>query len=111
MFRTDLLVDGASALWAELSIDDYAEQTAQLIPAWSSNNGRQPGDPAKLARAIIGLVDSPSGPLRFVAGKDGVERVTGKVRALQEALDAHRDLSISLDHDDCDNGGKPAANI
>jgi NAD(P)-dependent dehydrogenase (short-subunit alcohol dehydrogenase family) len=25
MFRTDLLVDGDSALWAELSVDDYAD--------------------------------------------------------------------------------------
>ena len=28
-FRTELLVEGASSIWPELSIDDYAERTAQ----------------------------------------------------------------------------------
>ena len=33
MFLTDLLVVGDSALWAEVSIDDHAKQTAELVPA------------------------------------------------------------------------------
>lgn len=33
-FRTELLVEGASSIWPELSIDDYAERTAQTIQGW-----------------------------------------------------------------------------
>ena len=33
VFLTDLLVVGDSALWAEVSIDDHAKQTAELVPA------------------------------------------------------------------------------
>src|SRR5882724_1961370 len=55
--RTDLLEE-ASTSWATLSIDDYAERTAHTKPAWRAMSGRQSNDPAKLARALVTLVDS-----------------------------------------------------
>jgi Short-chain dehydrogenases of various substrate specificities len=45
-FRTELLVEGASTIWPELSIDDYADRTKQIIETWKGMNGRQGGDPA-----------------------------------------------------------------
>ena len=60
-FRTDLL-EAASTIWAELSIDDYAERTAQTRPAWQARSGRQSNDPAKLAKALVKLVDSGQPP-------------------------------------------------
>src|SRR4051812_8039106 len=39
-FRTDLLTP-ESTTWAELSIDDYAAQSAQTKAAWQSMNGQQ----------------------------------------------------------------------
>jgi hypothetical protein len=47
-FRTELL-QPESTTFAELSIDDYAERTAETIPTWHAMNGKQAGDPAKLA--------------------------------------------------------------
>jgi NAD(P)-dependent dehydrogenase (short-subunit alcohol dehydrogenase family)/alkylhydroperoxidase/carboxymuconolactone decarboxylase family protein YurZ len=61
-FRTDPLVEGASTIWPELSIEDYAERTAAANPAWRTMNGQQPGDPAKLAQASSRLPASPSLP-------------------------------------------------
>ncbi|MBJ7291883.1 SDR family oxidoreductase, partial [Williamsia sp.] len=58
-FRTELLVEGASSIWPELSIDDYADRTAATIEAWKAMNGSQGGDPAKLAAGLVSLVDSP----------------------------------------------------
>ncbi|CAB4929713.1 unannotated protein [freshwater metagenome] len=98
-FRTELLTPGSTS-WSELSIDDYAAQTAQNKVAWDGMSGRQPGDPAKLAAALIPLVDSTDPPARWVAGADAVEAVEGKARALLAQVDTHRDLSSSLDHDD-----------
>src|SRR3954465_4381724 len=49
-FRTELLREGASSIWPELSIEDYAERTQQTITAWRAMNGQQGGDAAKLAR-------------------------------------------------------------
>ena len=98
-FRTELLVEGASTLWGDLSVDDYAEQTRQIIPEWQSMNGSQPGDPAKLARSLLAVVALPTPPQRWVAGADAVEGIAGKGRLLIEQANAHLTLSTGLDHD------------
>jgi NAD(P)-dependent dehydrogenase (short-subunit alcohol dehydrogenase family) len=98
-FRTELL-QPESTTFAELSIDDYAERTAETIPAWQAMNGEQAGDPAKLARALVELTDSDDPPLRWVAGEDAVEGVEQKARLLLAQVDAHRELSTNLAHDD-----------
>ena len=99
-FRTELLVEGASSIWPELSIEDYAERTEQTIAAWKSMNGKQGGDPAKLSRALVQLVALDEPPLRWIAGADAVAGVEQKARDLLAQADAHRDLSSSLDHDE-----------
>ena len=70
-FRTELLTKESTA-YAELSIDDYAERTAQTRPAWEAMSGKQGGDPAKLAKALVTVVDQEQPPLRWVAGADAV---------------------------------------
>jgi len=98
-FRTDLL-EAASTIWAELSIDDYAERTAQTRLAWQAMSGRQSNDPAKLAKGLVTLVDSGQPPLRWVAGADALPTAEQKARELLAQIDAHRDLSASLAYDD-----------
>jgi NAD(P)-dependent dehydrogenase (short-subunit alcohol dehydrogenase family) len=51
-FRTELLTE-QSTNYAEPSIADYDERRGPLIEYWKSQNGRQSGGPAKLARALI----------------------------------------------------------
>jgi NAD(P)-dependent dehydrogenase (short-subunit alcohol dehydrogenase family) len=99
-FRTELLVEGASTIWPELSIEDYADRTAQTIAAWKGMNGQQGGDPAKLAAALVTLSDSGELPLRFVAGADAMAAAEANLKAIQGQIDAHRDLSASLAFDD-----------
>ena len=98
-FRTDLLTP-ESTTWAELSVDDYAEQAAATKEAWEGMNGQQGGDPAKLARALIEIVGSDEPPARWVAGADAVEAAEGKAQTLLAQVDAHRALSSSLAHND-----------
>jgi NAD(P)-dependent dehydrogenase (short-subunit alcohol dehydrogenase family) len=99
-FRTELLVEGASAIWPELSIDDYAERTTSTIAAWKGMNGLQGGDPAKLAAALVSLADSEQPPLRWLAGADAVATAEQKANELLAQAEAHRELSSSLAHDD-----------
>jgi NAD(P)-dependent dehydrogenase (short-subunit alcohol dehydrogenase family) len=99
-FRTDLLVEGSSTIWPELSIDDYAERTAQTKASWQAMNGQQAGDPAKLAAALVTLAGQDNPPLRWVAGADAVAAVEQKLKDVQAQLDAYRDLSSNLAHDD-----------
>ena len=98
-FRTELLVD-ASTTWPEPSIDDYAERTASTIEAWKSINGQQPGDPTKLARALLTIADQEEPPLRFIAGADAIEAVQAKANELLAQAEASRELGGNLAHDD-----------
>jgi NAD(P)-dependent dehydrogenase (short-subunit alcohol dehydrogenase family) len=90
-FRTELLVD-ASTTWPEPSIDDYAERTASTIEAWKSINGQQPGDPAKLAQALLTIAGQDQPPLRFMAGADAIEAAEAKARELLTQAQASREL-------------------
>jgi NAD(P)-dependent dehydrogenase (short-subunit alcohol dehydrogenase family) len=94
-FRTELLTE-QSTKYAESSIDDYADRTAKQIEFWKSQNGKQGGDPAKLARALVTIVDRDHPPLRFIAGADAIATAEQKIATLREQIDAWRELSTSL---------------
>jgi NAD(P)-dependent dehydrogenase (short-subunit alcohol dehydrogenase family) len=98
-FRTELL-EPTSTIWPALSIEDYADRTAAMRPFWDSMNGTQAGDPAKLATALINLIDSDEPPARFLAGADVLTAAEQKAHTLLAQADAHRQLSGSLAHDD-----------
>ncbi|MGA2706981.1 MAG: SDR family oxidoreductase [Steroidobacteraceae bacterium] len=97
-FRTELL-STQSTTYAKPSIDDYAERTRQTVTAWSGMNGKQGGDPAKLANAIVRLAGLKEPPARFAAGADAVQTFEAKAHALLAQANAYRDLSSSLTHD------------
>jgi NAD(P)-dependent dehydrogenase (short-subunit alcohol dehydrogenase family) len=98
-FRTQLLTP-ESTNYAEPSIDDYAERAEQTVAAWNAMNGQQAGDPAKLAGALVQLATQDEPPLRFAAGVDAVEVVEQKAKDLLAQVDAYRELSSNLAHDD-----------
>jgi NAD(P)-dependent dehydrogenase (short-subunit alcohol dehydrogenase family) len=98
-FRTELLTE-QSTTYAEPAVADYAERRAKQVELWNSRNGKQGGDPAKLARALIRLADLEQPPLRFIAGADAIELTKQKIAALQQQVDAFHDLSTSLAFDE-----------
>jgi NAD(P)-dependent dehydrogenase (short-subunit alcohol dehydrogenase family) len=97
-FRTELLTP-ESTRYADSSIEDYAERTAQTVAGWQSMNGLQGGDPAKLADALVQLASQDEPPLRFAAGADAVTTVEQKAQTLLAQADAYRELSSNLAHD------------
>jgi NAD(P)-dependent dehydrogenase (short-subunit alcohol dehydrogenase family) len=60
-FRTELLTE-QSTNYAEPSIADYDERRGPLVDYWKSQNGRQSGDPVKLARAHYRCRPEPAAP-------------------------------------------------
>ena len=70
-FRTELLTE-RSTNYAETSIEDYDERRAKQLEFWKAQNGKQSGDPAKLARALIIIASQEPPPRRFIAGADAV---------------------------------------
>jgi len=98
-FRTELLTKD-STTFAHPTIDDYAEKTKEIVAAWKSMDGKQGGDPAKLAHALVKLVALDEPPTRFAAGADAVQTFEAKANALLTQAQAHRGLSTSLAYDD-----------
>ena len=94
-FRTELL-SNASTTYAQPAIDDYAKQTKEIVSTWKSMNGKQTGDPAKLADALIKLVALKDPPTRFAAGADAIQTFEAKAKTLLAQAQAHRELSSSL---------------
>ena len=85
--------------YAEPSIEDYAERRAKQLEFWKAQNGKQSGDPAKLARALIIIAAQEPPPRRFIAGADAIATAEQKVADLKAQIDANRDLSTSLAFD------------
>src|SRR5689334_3438930 len=54
-FRTELLTEDSTNYPLPV-IDDYAEKTKETVTSWKEMSGKQGGDPAKLARALIQLI-------------------------------------------------------
>lgn len=63
-------------------------------------DGKQGGDPAKLAAAIVKLAALDEPPVRFAAGADAIQTFEAKARTLLEQANAHRALSSSLAYGD-----------
>jgi NAD(P)-dependent dehydrogenase (short-subunit alcohol dehydrogenase family) len=97
-FRTELLTEN-STNYAKTSIEDYKERNAHQHEFWKAQNGKQSGDPAKLAQALITLTNQKELPRRFIAGADAIGTAEQKVALLQQQINAYRELSTSLTYD------------
>jgi NAD(P)-dependent dehydrogenase (short-subunit alcohol dehydrogenase family) len=98
-FRTELLTE-ESTNYAPATIEDYAERNAAMREFYVSTNGKQPGDPAKLAQALLTIADEEQPPFRFIAGADAIAQAEQKLAERQAQIDAYRDLSTSLAFDE-----------
>jgi hypothetical protein len=81
------------------SIDDYADRHAERVQWYEDMNGRQEGDPAKLAQALLTITSLDQPPRRFIALAAILDVAEQKAQTLQAQADAYRELSSSLTHD------------
>jgi NAD(P)-dependent dehydrogenase (short-subunit alcohol dehydrogenase family) len=106
-FRTELLTQ-ESATYATPALAEYAERHAARVQWYEDMNGKQAGDPAKLARALVTIVEQEQPPRRFIAGADALGIAEQKARDLQEQIDAYRALSTALALDAIESSGDRA---
>ncbi|BEP64433.1 oxidoreductase (plasmid) [Variovorax sp. V213] len=97
-FRTDFL-DKKSVQYGSRKIADYAEFSSNSRSAYESYNHKQPGDPARLGRAIVELSEMPQPPLHFVAGTDAVDFATKTFERRRAEIDSYAALSVTTDGD------------
>ncbi|TWB24607.1 NADP-dependent 3-hydroxy acid dehydrogenase YdfG [Nitrospirillum amazonense] len=95
-FRTDFLTDHSLRLTGA-PIADYAATAGAAVARLQALNGRQPGDPALAARAIVAAVRSPNPPLHLVLGTDAWNRVQARQEAFTANLADWRPVALSTD--------------
>jgi NAD(P)-dependent dehydrogenase (short-subunit alcohol dehydrogenase family) len=95
-FRTDFL--GAQSLSSTaVRIDDYAGTVGEMRTFAAAVNHQQPGDPQRLAQAIVQLAAARTPPTRLPLGSDTVARIEEKHRDVERELDLWRSVSLSTD--------------
>jgi NAD(P)-dependent dehydrogenase (short-subunit alcohol dehydrogenase family) len=95
-FRTDFL-DSRSLAVSPTAIPDYEETVGAMRNFAARANHAQPGDPVKLAKAMLALVNAPEPPVRMPFGSDTVARIEAKNAGVAEELARWRQLSLSTD--------------
>jgi len=103
-FRTALLTP-ESTNYAPASIEDYAEPSAAQREFFEGMNGKQGGDPAKLAEALLTIAGQEQPPFRFIAGADAIEQAEATLAERRQQIDAHRELSTSMALDEAATAG------
>jgi NAD(P)-dependent dehydrogenase (short-subunit alcohol dehydrogenase family) len=97
-FRTDFL--GGSLTATAKVLPDYKETAGQTRAATSQRHGKQPGDPALAADAIVKAVTSPKPPLHLILGSFAFERFTTKLDALRQEMETWRETTLGTDFKD-----------
>lgn len=95
-FRTDFL-DERSLHRSAHVIDDYDETVGAMRRFATDANHAQPGNPAKLAKALMVLADAKQPPVRLPLGSDTVARIEAKNQHVAEELATWRELALSTD--------------
>lgn len=97
-FRTEFLAPGSRAL-PEQRIGDYEAARASEALHTDTIAGHQPGDPAKLARALIGVAEQSDPPLHFFVGPDAFDRAKQKLARVTEELERYAAITRSTNFD------------
>ncbi len=80
-----------------VEIDDYAETAGARRTVTHGYNGKQPGDPARAAEAIIDAVEAPEPPLHLLLGRTAHDMVSAKLKSLEKEIETWRGLTLATD--------------
>jgi len=98
-FRTDFL-DQSSLTKVTHEIEDYAPTVGTMRSVMAGANHKQPGDPRKLAHALLTLADAEKPPVRLPLGTDTIDKILEKNRFVEGELETWRTVAASTNHDD-----------
>ena len=95
-FRTDWA--GRSLRQTPTEIAEYADTVGSRMQTTSGYSGKQPGDPARAAAAMISVTERDDPPRHLVLGAFGIEAVTGKLRTTLAEVEAWREVGLATDY-------------
>jgi NAD(P)-dependent dehydrogenase (short-subunit alcohol dehydrogenase family) len=106
-FRTDFL--GRSGVEAKLRIADYDTTAGKTRQYFHDQAGKQAGDPAKAAAAIIKAVEAIDPPKHLVLGKLAFKRLNTRLDQWKQELDAWQELSLGADFENASSADSAKA--
>jgi len=95
-FRTDFLKPESLRFVAQ-EVADYDDRRGAMRASFEQRNGKQAGDPVRLAEAVVTLSRETSPPMRFAAGAMAVGAFDAKLVAMKTELDRWRALGLATD--------------
>lgn len=95
-FRTEFLSNDSLGL-PKNSIAEYEEARQSIDLHQNEISGNQPGDPEKLADALIKVASEKNPPLHLFLGSDSYEMANRKIAEVQKDLESWKSLSVSTD--------------
>ncbi|MDR7335814.1 oxidoreductase [Roseateles asaccharophilus] len=95
-FRTEFL-EGQSLATSPRVLADYAATSGRIRELASQISLNQPGDPERLAQAVLRLVDADTPPLRLPLGTDTLAAIAAKHVFVETETAAWRELAASTD--------------
>ena len=95
-FRTDWA--GRSLVQTQSRIADYAETAGARMRSVADVSGKQAGDPARAAEAMIRITEMPNPPRHLVLGAWGFDAVTTKLRTALAEIEAARETALAADY-------------
>ena len=94
-FRTDWA--GRSMTRTPRSIADYDAIFDPIRQAREEKSGRQLGDPAKAARAMLAVIEADRPPAHLLLGSDALRLVRAKWAALEDEMRTWEAVTVSTD--------------
>jgi NAD(P)-dependent dehydrogenase (short-subunit alcohol dehydrogenase family) len=95
-FRTDWA--GRSLKQSPTFIADYDASAGQRRRATAEYSGKQAGDPARAAEAVIAALQSPTPPHHLVLGHAGFDGVENQLRSMLKEVDQWKLTSLGADY-------------
>lgn len=94
-FRTDWA--GRSMVRTDRSIADYDALFEPIRQARLEKSGKQLGDPAKLADAVLKLINDQNPAAQLLLGSDAYQLVSDKLTRMQDDIEKWKSLTVSTD--------------
>jgi len=95
-FRTDFRGPDSLKI-SPVEIADYAETAGKSRAGTQANHGKQRGDPALGAKAIISAVEAEHPPVHFLIGGDALDQLRAKLCEMRGETDAWETLTRGTD--------------
>jgi NAD(P)-dependent dehydrogenase (short-subunit alcohol dehydrogenase family) len=95
-FRTEFIARGLEKAAAQ--VEDYNASSGRFARLLEAMNGKQPGDPARAAEAIVKMILDGDAPLHLPLGKYVIKKLRDKAAALTREAEKWESVAAAADY-------------